>query len=41
MDSFKTGNFTWQSVSRLELHRSLKQLGKLSGAMFFRIDSDE
>ena len=37
--ALKNGVLLDSDKSRVELHRSLKQAGKLSGAMFFRIGS--
>jgi hypothetical protein len=39
--ALKQGVLLGSHVSRVELHRSLKQSGKLVGATFFLIDSDE
>lgn len=37
--ALKNGILLGAHESRIELHRSLKQAGKLPGAMFFRIDN--
>lgn len=39
--ALKQGILLGSNKSRLELHRSLQQAGKLAGAMFVRIDGDE